>query len=68
MRPGERVTLRATVLETRASRSRSDLGFVKFRFELFDASDKLLMILTREPDVRPAFRRRAGARGTPSRS
>ena len=55
LRPGERVTLRATVLETRASRSRADLGFVKFRFELVDAADKVLMILT----VSPMFGRRA---------
>jgi acyl dehydratase len=54
LRPGERVTLCATVLETRASRSRADLGFVKFRFELVDASDKVLMILT----VSPMFGRR----------
>ena len=54
LRPGERVTLRATVLETRTSRSRADLGFVKFRFELVDASEKVLMILT----VSPMFGRR----------
>jgi acyl dehydratase len=57
LRPGERITARATVLETRASRSRPDLGFVKFRFELFDASDKLLMILI----VSPMFGRREAA-------
>ena len=55
LRPGERVTLRATVLETRASRSRSDLGFVKFRFELLDASERLLMTLV----VSPMFGRAA---------
>jgi hypothetical protein len=37
------------VLETRASRSRSDLGFVKFRFELLDASERLLMTLVVSP-------------------
>lgn len=62
LRPGERVTLRATVLETRASRSRPDLGFVKFRFELFDASDKLLMILS----VSPMFARRSADAPAPA--
>jgi hypothetical protein len=46
-----------TVLETRASRTRSDLGFVKFRFELLDASDKVLMTLI----VSPMFGRRTAA-------
>jgi len=55
LRPGEGVTLRATVLETRASRSRSDLGFVKFRFELLDASERRLMTLV----VSPMFGRAA---------
>jgi acyl dehydratase len=55
LRPGERVTLRATVLETRASRSRADLGSSNSRFELVDAADKVLMILT----VSPMFGRRA---------
>jgi acyl dehydratase len=57
LRPGERITVRATVLETRASRSRPELGFVKFRFELVDASDKVLMILS----VSPMFGRRSAA-------
>ena len=55
LRPGERIRARATVLETRASRSRSDLGFVKFRFELLDASERLLMTLV----VSPMFGRAA---------
>ena len=66
LRPGERVTVRATVLETRASRSRPDMGFVKFRFELFDAAGKPLMTLIVSPMFAGA-RRRAGPR-TPSRS
>lgn len=55
LRPGEQVKARATVLETRASRSRSDMGFVKFRFELVDASDKPVMTLI----VSPMFGRRS---------
>jgi hypothetical protein len=42
------------VLETRASRSRPGLGFVKFRLELVDASDNPIMSLT----VSPMFGRR----------
>ena len=57
VRPDERIKARATVLETRPSRSRPDMGFVKFRFELIDTSDKPLMTLI----VSPMFGRRAGA-------
>jgi acyl dehydratase len=55
IRPGQRIKARATVLETRASRSRSDMGFVKFRFELVDATGTALMTLV----VSPMFGRRA---------
>lgn len=55
IRPGDRIKARATVLETRASRSRPDMGFVKFRFELINAADQPVMILT----VSPMFGRRA---------
>jgi acyl dehydratase len=55
IRPGDRIKARATVLETRASRSRPDMGFVKFRFELINAGDQPVMILT----VSPMFGRRA---------
>ena len=37
IRPDDELTLRATVLETRASKSRPDMGFVRFEFELFNA-------------------------------
>src|SRR5262245_30422584 len=57
VRPGERITARATVLETRASRSRPDMGFVKFRFELIGPSDQPVMSLV----VSPMFGRRADA-------
>src|SRR5262245_52216655 len=39
LRAGERVSVRATVLETRASRSRPEMGFVKFLFELLDSTN-----------------------------
>ena len=32
IRPGDELTLRATVLDTRTSRSRPDMGFVRFSF------------------------------------
>ncbi len=54
LRPGESIRVRATVLETRASRSRPQLGFVKFLFELLDSSGAVLMTLT----VSPMFARR----------
>jgi acyl dehydratase len=37
VRPGDELTLRATVLDTRASKSRPDMGLVRFEFALFDA-------------------------------
>jgi acyl dehydratase len=55
LRPGERIKARATVLETRPSRSRPGMGFVKFRWELVDTSDKLLMSMV----VSPMFARRS---------
>jgi acyl dehydratase len=56
VRPGERVTVRATVLETRASRSRQDMGFVKFRYELVGSAERKLMTLV----VSPMIGRRVG--------
>jgi len=57
LRPGERVSLRATVLESRPSRSRPEMGFVKFHFELLGASDKPVVSLR----VNPMFGRRPAA-------
>ena len=54
LRAGESIRVRATVLETRASNSRPQLGFVKFLFELLDSSGNVLMTLT----VNPMFARR----------
>jgi acyl dehydratase len=56
LRPGESIRARATVLEMRPSRSRPQLGFVRFVFELVDSSDEVLMSLT----VSPMFSRRTG--------
>jgi len=57
LRAGESVIVRSTVLETRASRSRPQIGFVKFLFELIDSSGAVLMTLT----VSPMFARREAA-------
>lgn len=45
VRPGDDLTLRATVLETRVSNSKPDRGFVRFRFEMLNASGVVVMIL-----------------------
>jgi acyl dehydratase len=55
LRPGSRVNVRSTVLETRASRSRPDMGFVKFAYELIDDTGTTVLDLT----VIPMFGRRA---------
>jgi acyl dehydratase len=43
LRPGARVRLRATVLESRASKSRPEAGLLKFRFEMLDEADAVVM-------------------------
>ncbi len=57
VRPGDAIRLRLTILETRASRSRPDMGFVTFGYEMFGPGDRLLMTLT----VIPMFGRRPPA-------
>ncbi len=39
LRPGVNVRIRSTVLETRASKSRPDTGFIKMTFEMIDDTD-----------------------------
>ena len=46
VRPDDELRLRATVLDTRISKSRPDMGFVRFEFELFNAAGKWVMSLT----------------------
>jgi acyl dehydratase len=46
LRPDDSITLRATVLDTRPSRSRPDMGFVKFRFELVNQNGTAIMTMT----------------------
>jgi acyl dehydratase len=46
LRPGDEIMLRATVLATRLSRSRPEMGFVGFRFDLVDRNDATIMTMT----------------------
>lgn len=46
IRPGDQLTLRVTVLETRASQSRPDMGFVRCRFDLHNGAAEPVMNLT----------------------
>ena len=44
--PDDALTLRATVLDTRASRIRPDMGFVRFSFDLFNQRGEHVVALT----------------------
>ncbi len=46
LRPGTQIRVRATVLDTRVSNSRPELGFVKFLYEVLDEQDAVLTTLT----------------------
>jgi len=46
VRPDDELRLRATVLDARASKSRPDMGLVRFGFELFNAAGEKVMTLT----------------------
>jgi acyl dehydratase len=46
LRPDTRITLRTSVLDTRASASRPEMGFVKMLFEVSEEGGALLMTLT----------------------
>ncbi len=59
--PGTVLTLRRQVLETRTSKSRPEMGLVKFRFELIDADKEIMFDMVgtllfgrRNPGFRPA--------------
>lgn len=60
IRPDDAVLFRATVLETRASRSRPDMGLVKFRFELIDGDNQCALSLVTSLML---GRRQAGSAG-----
>ena len=46
LRPGTHIRIRATVLDTRASNSRPQMGLVKFLFEMLDEADAVLTAMT----------------------
>jgi acyl dehydratase len=46
VRPGERLRVRASVLETREPRSRPDFGFVKVKMDVLTAADAVVMTST----------------------
>jgi acyl dehydratase len=46
LRPGDRVTLKRTVLETRASRSKPHMGTAKFHYELVNQAGDTVTSLT----------------------
>jgi acyl dehydratase len=60
LRPDTQVRVRATVLETRPSRSREDFGFVKCMFEMIDEHENVLTTLTS-----PLMVKRRAARSGP---
>lgn len=43
VRPGDRLTLRRTILDSRPLNSRPDWGLVRFRFEMVNQAGELLM-------------------------
>jgi acyl dehydratase len=60
LRPGMRIRVRSTVLETRASKSRPEMGLVKIHHEVLDEGDAVLTTLTstamlgrRQPGIEP---------------
>ena len=44
--PGQAVSARRTVLETKASRSRPEMGLVRFKLELLDQDDEAILLQT----------------------
>jgi acyl dehydratase len=46
VRPGDRLKLRATVISTRASKSRPEMGLVSFLYEMFNQNGDCVMTLT----------------------
>ncbi len=46
LRPGTNVRVRATVVESRPSKSRPEMGLTKFSYEMLDESDAAIMTLT----------------------
>jgi len=45
LRPDTRVHLRATVLDTRASKSRPEMGLTRFRYEMIDEAGEVVVAM-----------------------
>jgi acyl dehydratase len=58
LRPGAQIRVRATVLDSRASKSRPEMGLTRFRYEVIDEADAVIATM-----VVPAMfgRRKPGA-------
>lgn len=59
LRPGTQIRVRSTVLETRASQSRPEMGLAKIHHEVLDETDAVLTTLT---STAMLGRRQPGAR------
>ena len=46
LRPGTQLRLRVTVLDSRASKSRQDMGLTRMRYDLIDAADEVITSMT----------------------
>ena len=46
LRPGTQLRLRVTVLDSRASKSRPDMGLTRMHYELIDAADTVITSMT----------------------
>src|SRR4051794_10244229 len=58
VRPGDRLSVRATVVETRASRTRPEMGLVNFPFEMFNQAGVPVMTTDHDLNVRTPHTRR----------
>jgi acyl dehydratase len=46
LRPGTNIRVRATVLETRVSKSRPEIGLIKFFYEVLDEQEAVITTMT----------------------
>jgi acyl dehydratase len=46
LRPGTQVRVRVTVLDTRASKSRPEMGLTRFRYDMIDEADAVIVSMT----------------------
>jgi acyl dehydratase len=61
VRPGDTISMRMTVLETKTSRTRPDMGIVRHRWDVFNQNQELVMEMT---GVGLYRRRHPGTRGS----